>query len=131
MYRAILENIEGELWELVDQMNDIPESIGREAKYLHLPDRTVEVPLDATAPQIRAAMQDPNETRKMAKTEAQVSHRQMYRRAVIVVGHEASVLLDNFVCYEWDRGIASSLSYYKFRKAIRSAASKLADHWKT
>ncbi len=68
MYQAILENLEGELWELVDEMNDIPESIGREARYLHLPDRTVEVPLDATAPQIMAAMQDPNETRKMAKT---------------------------------------------------------------
>lgn len=68
MYQSILENLEGELWELVDQMNDIPESIGREARYLHLPDRTVEVPLDATAPQIMAAMQDPVETKKMVKS---------------------------------------------------------------
>jgi hypothetical protein len=40
-------------------------------------------------------------------------------------------LLDNFVCYEWDRGIASGLSYYKFRKAIRKAGAQLSDHWNT
>lgn len=79
----------------------------------------------------RVFSSDPSNFSGMAKTEAQVSHRQIYRRAVKVVGHEASVLLDNFVCYEWDRGIASGLSYYKFRKAIRDAGAKLATHWNT
>jgi hypothetical protein len=68
VYQAILENLEGELWELVDEMNDIPESIGHDKRYLHLPDRTIEVALDATAPEIRAALQDPNETKKMVKS---------------------------------------------------------------
>lgn len=48
MYQAILENLEGELWELVDQMNEKPlsESVGRTSKFLHYADRTVEVPLN-------------------------------------------------------------------------------------
>jgi hypothetical protein len=79
----------------------------------------------------RVFSSDPSNFSGMAKTEAQVSHRQMYRRAVALVGHESSILLDNFVCYEWDRGIASGLSYYKFRKAIRNAAARLSDHWNT
>ncbi len=79
----------------------------------------------------RVFSSDPSNFSGMAKTEAQVTHRQMYRRAVAIVGHEASVLLDNFVCYEWDRGIASGLTYYKFRKAIRSAGAKLSDYWNT
>lgn len=62
MYQAILENIEGELWELVDEMNDLPGvlsmSIGHTKRFLHLADRTVEVPLTATADEIRAALQD-------------------------------------------------------------------------
>lgn len=74
---------------------------------------------------------DPSNFSGMAKSERQVSHRQVYRRAVQVVGHESSVLLDNFVCYEWDRGIASGMSYYKFRKAIREAGARLATYWNT
>ena len=67
MYQSILESIEGELWELIDEMNDQPHSvsIGHESKFLHYADRTVEVPLNqfetekpkmpTIAEQIRAA----------------------------------------------------------------------------
>lgn len=79
----------------------------------------------------RVFSSDPSNFSGMAKTEAQVSHRQMVRRAVLVIGHEASILLDNFVCMEWSRGISSGMSAYMFRKAIRGAASRLADHWGT
>lgn len=48
MYQSILESIEGELWELIDEMNEKPlsESIGRTSRFLHYADRTVEVPLN-------------------------------------------------------------------------------------
>jgi hypothetical protein len=74
---------------------------------------------------------DPSNFSGMAKSEAQVTHRQMVRKAVKIIGHQASILLDNFVCYEWDRGIASGLSPYRFRAAVRSAAAQLAEHWGT
>jgi hypothetical protein len=74
---------------------------------------------------------DPSNFSGMAKSEAQVTHRQMVRKAVKVIGHQASILLDNFVCYEWDRGIASGLSPYRFRSAVRKAAAQLATHWGT
>lgn len=74
---------------------------------------------------------DPSNFSGMAKSESQVTHRQMYRAAVRKIGHEDSILLDNFVCYEWDRGIACGSSDYLFRKRIRCAAAKLADHWGT
>jgi len=65
----------------------------------------------------------------MAKTEQQSFHRQMYRKAAEIIGHKSSILIDNFVCYEWDRGIACDLSPYLFRKSVREAAAKLARYW--
>jgi len=87
----------------------------------------------------RVFSSDPSNFSGMAKSERQVSHRQMYRRAGEHLmkalgrseGHSAIVLLDNFVCYEWDRGIASGMSAYKFRKTVRIAAANLALHWNT
>ena len=72
---------------------------------------------------------DPANMSAMAKSENQAFHRQMHRKASEIVGHATSILLDNFVCYEWDRGIASGMSPFLFRKAIREAARKLVKHW--
>jgi hypothetical protein len=72
---------------------------------------------------------DPSNMTGMAKSERQAFHRQMWRKAVEIVGHKTSILLDNFVCYEWDRGVATSMSPYLFRKNIRDAARKLVRHW--
>lgn len=82
---------------------------------------------------------DPSMMGGMPKTERQVFHRTMYRRAGEYLmslkafgpddGHSIVVLLDNFVCYGWDRGIASGMSPYHFRKTIRGAARHLAKHW--
>jgi len=65
----------------------------------------------------------------MAKSERQAFHRQAYRNASKKLGHELSILIDNFVCYEWDRSIASGMSPYNFRKTIRDAGQKLSHHW--
>jgi hypothetical protein len=65
----------------------------------------------------------------MAKSERQAFHRQQYRIAAEVVGHKGSILLDNFVCYDWSARIASEMSPYLFRKTVREAAQKLAKHW--
>lgn len=65
----------------------------------------------------------------MAKSERQAFHRQAYRSASKKLGHELSILIDNFVCYEWDRSIASGMSPYLFRRTIRDAGQKLAQHW--
>jgi hypothetical protein len=72
---------------------------------------------------------DPFNSSGMARSESQAFHRQMYRRAIAVIGHEAGVLLDNFVCYEWPPRIASAMSPYRFRKAIRRAANMLSEQW--
>lgn len=87
----------------------------------------------------RVHSSDPSSMSGMAKSERQVSHRQMYRKAGEMLmramgqqaGHAAIVLLDNFVCYEHSRGIASGLSAYLFRKRVRQAAAHLAAHWGT
>jgi len=65
----------------------------------------------------------------MASSERQAFHRQQYRIAAEVVGHKGSILLDNFVCYDWNARIASEMSPYLFRKAVRDAGQKLARHW--
>jgi chemotaxis regulatin CheY-phosphate phosphatase CheZ len=82
MYQSILESIEGELWELIDEMNEKPlsESIGRTSRFLHYADRTVEVPLNqfetekqkmpTIAEQIKAAKARIAEVRAGAATSA-------------------------------------------------------------
>jgi ABC-type transporter Mla subunit MlaD len=100
VYQSILENLEGELWELVDEMNDIPESIGHEKKYLHLADRTVEVPLNATADEIRAALQDTGKP-KMAVTGAKFladlirTRQAQVKEQLAQAGNELNAVMDD------------------------------------
>lgn len=87
----------------------------------------------------RVFSSDPSMMSGMAKTERQVFHRTMYRRAGEYLmsgkafgtekGHGMVVLLDNFVCHGWNRGITSDMSPYIFRKTIRGIAQHLARHW--
>jgi len=85
----------------------------------------------------RTYASDPSNFSGMAKSERQATHRQVCRNAYKemerVLGkdetHRMFILLDNFVCYEHDRGIASGMSGYLFRKTIRSGAAFLARHW--
>jgi hypothetical protein len=72
---------------------------------------------------------DPSGMSGMAKSERQAFHRQMHRKAAEKLGHSVAILLDNFICYEWDSEIASGLSPYLFRKTIRDAARTLAKLW--
>jgi len=72
---------------------------------------------------------DPTGMSGMAKTERQSFHRQMYRKAAEIIGHKLSILIDNFVCYEWSQEIVSGMSQYLFRKNVREVARKLAKHW--
>ena len=85
----------------------------------------------------RTYASDPSNFSGMAKSERQVAHRQVCRNAYKAMeralgameAHKMFILLDNFVCYEHDRGIASGMSPYLFRKTIRSGAEFLARHW--
>jgi hypothetical protein len=85
----------------------------------------------------RTYASDPSNFSGMAKSERQVTHRQACRNAYKAMEkalgktetHKMFILLDNFVCYEHDRGIASGMSPYLFRKKIRSGAAFLARHW--
>ncbi len=77
----------------------------------------------------RVFSSDPGGMSYMAKSERQAFHRQMYHKGCDVVGHATAILLANFVCYEWERGIASGMTPYRFRKTVRDAGQKLAHHW--
>jgi hypothetical protein len=77
----------------------------------------------------RVFSSDPGSMSFMAKTEGQAFHRQMYRKASDKLGHQMSILVDNFVCYEWDQQVASGMSPYLFRKKIREAGQTLARFW--
>jgi len=85
----------------------------------------------------RTYASDPSNFSGMAKSERQATHRQVCRNAYKAMAealgdietHKMFILLDNFVCYEHDRGIASGMSGYLFRKTIRTGASFLAKHW--
>lgn len=96
--------------------------------------------LEASLPSVdpgRTYASDPSNFSGMAKSERQVAHRQVCRNAYKAMeralgameAHKMFILLDNFVCYEHDRGIASGMSPYLFRKTIRSGAAFLARHW--
>lgn len=96
--------------------------------------------LEASLPSVdpgRTYASDPSNFSGMAKSERQVTHRQICRNAYKAMEkergathtHRMFILLDNFVCYEHDRGIVSGMSPYLFRKIIRSGASFLAKHW--
>lgn len=104
--------------------------------------------LEASLPSVdpgRTYASDPSNFSGMAKSERQVAHRQVCRNAYKAMEkalsesmgrvkgeletHKMFILLDNFVCYEHDRGVASGMSPYLFRKTIRSGAAFLARHW--
>lgn len=76
----------------------------------------------------RVFSSDPSNMSGMAKSERQFFHRQAYRAAREVVGHEAGIVLDNFVCMEWPMDVACA-SPTRGRRIVREAAGKLAKEW--
>jgi len=76
----------------------------------------------------RVFSSDPSNMSGMAKSERQYFHRQMYRAAIEWIGHEAGVVVDNFVCYEWPMDVACS-SAFRGRAIVRKAAARLAKEW--
>lgn len=75
---------------------------------------------------------DPSSMSGMAKSERQADHRKKWRCAVDKIGHKPSILLDNFVCYEWPLHVAAcciGFSPFKARKMVRETADKLVDFW--
>jgi len=89
--------------------------------------------LEASLPSVdlnRVFASDPSNMVGMAKSERQYFHRQQYRAAVALVGHKASILLDNFVCYEWkELGHGIDYSAFRARKLLRESAARLAKEW--
>ena len=71
---------------------------------------------------------DPSNMVGMAKSERQFFHRQMYRSARLLIGHEAGIIVDNFCCYEWPMHVACS-SVFRGRKMVRWSAARLAHEW--
>ena len=89
--------------------------------------------LEASLPSVdlnRVFASDPSNMVGMAKSERQYFHRQQYRAAVALVGHKASILLDNFVCCEWkELGLGIDYSPFRARKLLRESAGILAREW--
>jgi hypothetical protein len=87
--------------------------------------------LEASLPSVdpnRIYASDPSNMVGMAKSERQYFHRQMFRAAREVIGHEAGIVVDNFVCYEHPMEVACS-SAFRGRKIVREAAGRLAKEW--
>lgn len=91
--------------------------------------------LEASLPSVdlnRVFASDPSNMVGMAKSERQADHRKKYREAVNVIGHKPCILLDNFVCYEWQLSVACGTigySMFRARRMVRETAAKLCDHW--
>lgn len=80
----------------------------------------------------RVFASDPSSMSGMAKSERQADHRTKWRAAVEHIKHKPSILLDNFVCYEWPLHVSCctiGYSPFKARKLVRETADRLADFW--
>lgn len=75
---------------------------------------------------------DPGNMVGMAKSERQADHRKKYREAVAEIGQKPHILLDNFVCYEWQLNVSChtiGYSTFRARRMVRDTASRLAEFW--
>lgn len=80
----------------------------------------------------RVFASDPSNMVGMAKSERQYDHRKKYRDAVALIGQKPHILLDNFVCYEWQLGVSChtiGYSMFRARRMVRDSAAKLAKEW--
>lgn len=80
----------------------------------------------------RVFASDPSNMVGMAKSERQFDHRKKYRAAVALIGHKPHILLDNFVCYEWQLSVACytiGYSMFRARRMVRDSAAQLAKEW--
>lgn len=80
---------------------------------------------------------DPSNFSGMAKSEAQVFHRQKWREACELLGHRAGIVVDNVVCAEQSALSAGMCIGWKNRpqaeaaaiEILRDAGYRLAKHW--
>lgn len=80
---------------------------------------------------------DPSSFSGMAKSEAQVFHRQKWREACELLGHRAGIVVDNVVCAEQSALSAGMCIGWKNRpqaeaaaiEILRDAGYRLAKHW--
>ena len=85
----------------------------------------------------RVFASDPSNFSGMAKSEAQVFHRQKWREAVDLLGHRAGLVVDNVVCAELSALHAGMCIGWKNRpqaeaaaiEILRDAGYRLARHW--
>ena len=85
----------------------------------------------------RVFASDPSNFSGMAKSEAQVFHRQKWREACDLLGHRAGIVVDNVVCAEQSALSAGVCIGWKNRpqaeaaaiEILRDAGYRLAKHW--
>lgn len=85
----------------------------------------------------RVFASDPSNFSGMAKSEAQVFHRQKWREACELLGHRAGLIVDNVVCAEQSALMAGMCIGWKNRpqaeaaaiEMLRDAGYRLARHW--
>lgn len=91
--------------------------------------------LEAALPSVdlnRVFSSDPSNMSGMAKSERQFDHRKKYRAAVALIGHKPAILLDNFICYEWQLSVSCytiGYSMFRARRMVRDSAARLASEW--
>jgi hypothetical protein len=91
--------------------------------------------LEAPLPSVdlgRVFASDPSNMVGMAKSERQADHRKKYREAVEEIGQKPHILLENFVCYEWQLNVSChtiGYSMFRARRMVRDTAGKLAHFW--